>query len=211
MASQVDICNQALSHLGDSATVSSIDPPEGSAQAEHCARFYPLTLATLLEMHTWSFATSRASLALVTNPSTTWAYAYASPNQALSILSILASDAANDYATPSAKGGQPTPQQFVVEVGSDGTEIILTNQAYAVARYTRLVNDPAKFSALFTEALTWLLASKLAGPVLKGETGAAAAQAATKTFNYWLDKAKDTDADSRRVRPAHQVPWLSVR
>ena len=51
MASVVDICNQALSHLGDSATVASIDPPEGSAQAEHCARFYPAALAALLEMH----------------------------------------------------------------------------------------------------------------------------------------------------------------
>ena len=42
MASVADICNMALGHLGDSATVASIDPPEGSAQAEHCARFYPM-------------------------------------------------------------------------------------------------------------------------------------------------------------------------
>ena len=42
MPSEVDICNLALGHLGDSATVATIDPPEGSAQAEHCARFYPI-------------------------------------------------------------------------------------------------------------------------------------------------------------------------
>ena len=56
MASDVDICNEALSHLGDSATVSSINPPEGSAQAEHCARFYPTTLATLFGTPTWAMA-----------------------------------------------------------------------------------------------------------------------------------------------------------
>ena len=33
MASEVDICNLALAHLGDAATVSSINPPEGSIQA----------------------------------------------------------------------------------------------------------------------------------------------------------------------------------
>ena len=60
MASEVDICNLALSHLGDTATIASLDPPEGSAQAEHCARFYPIARDSLLEMHAWGFATSRA-------------------------------------------------------------------------------------------------------------------------------------------------------
>ena len=63
MASEVDICNLALSHLGDNATVASIDPPEGSAQAEHCSRFYPIARDTLLEMHNWNFSTRRAVLA----------------------------------------------------------------------------------------------------------------------------------------------------
>ena len=48
MASAVDICNLALSHLGDTATVASLDPPEGSAQAEHCARFYPVARDALV-------------------------------------------------------------------------------------------------------------------------------------------------------------------
>ena len=42
MFSVVEICNLALSHLGDRATVVSIDPPEGSAQAEHCKTYWPL-------------------------------------------------------------------------------------------------------------------------------------------------------------------------
>ena len=60
MSSEVAICNLALAHLGDSATVASIDPPEGSAQSEHCARFYPIARDALLEMHAWKFATRRA-------------------------------------------------------------------------------------------------------------------------------------------------------
>jgi hypothetical protein len=67
VASEVDICNLALGHIGDSATVSSINPPEGSAQAEHCSRFYPIARDSLLEMHNWGFATKRTNLALLSS------------------------------------------------------------------------------------------------------------------------------------------------
>lgn len=63
MASEVEISNLALSRIGDSATVSSINPPEGSAQAEHCQRFYPIARNSLLEMHAWSFCDRRIQLA----------------------------------------------------------------------------------------------------------------------------------------------------
>ena len=59
MASDVDICNLALSFLGDDANVSSISPPEGSQQSEHCARFYPIARDGLLQMHNWNWASRR--------------------------------------------------------------------------------------------------------------------------------------------------------
>lgn len=210
MASVVDICNQALSHLGDSATVASIDPPEGSAQAEHCARFYPAALAALLEMHPWAFATRRITLAAVSNPSSTWAYAFALPNGCINLISILAPDATDDYST-SVVGGAYTPQDFSVEIDENGNDIILTNQADAVLRYVVLVSDTTRFSPLFVEALTWLLASKLAGPVLKGDAGMQAAQACTKTFVYWLGKAVGSDASQHSVVPRQQVSWMNAR
>ena len=225
MASSVDICNQALSHLGDSATVASIDPPEGSAQAEHCARFYSMALAALLEMHPWAFATRRIALAQVTNPTSSWAYAYAIPSNAVNLISILAPDASDDYSSSmqsssqafdnnyarNVSGGAYTPQDFGVETDNDGNDMLLTNQANAVLRYTFLATDTSKFSPLFVECLGWLLASKLAGPVLKGESGMAAAQACTKTFLYWLGRATDSDASQRRQTPQHHVSWMGVR
>jgi hypothetical protein len=225
VASIVEICNMALSHLGDSATVASIDPPEGSAQAEHCSRFYPLALATLLEMHPWAFATRRAALAQVANPSTTWAYAYAQPNNVVNLISVLAPDAVDDYSSSmqssaqaydnsyarNTVGGAYTPQDFSPEIDATGNDIILTNQANAVLRFTVLVTDTTRFSPLFVEALTWLLASKLAGPVLKGEAGMQGAQACTKTFVYWLGMATDSDASQRHEIPRHQVGWMNAR
>lgn len=62
MATVVDICNRALVLLGDRGTVSSIDPPEGSSQADHCARFYPMALREALTAYPFSFAIKRQRL-----------------------------------------------------------------------------------------------------------------------------------------------------
>lgn len=213
MASQVDVCNLALSNLGDSATVASIDPPEGSAQAEHCARFYPIALATLLESHDWSFTLRRAALTEVTNPSTTWAYAYAFPSAMVRPVAVLDPNASDDYSMSAinGQGGLYAPQDYATETDSDGNNILLTNQASAVLRYTVSVTDTAKFPPLFVESLVCLLESKLAGPVLKGEAGRSASKSALQTFAAWFGQAKASDAGHRNVKPVQSVGWMSAR
>ena len=61
-----------LGHIGDAATVSSINPPEGSAQAEHCARFYPIARDALLaaspSARTLYFSGSNHAGSLLRNP-----------------------------------------------------------------------------------------------------------------------------------------------
>src|SRR5687767_8634483 len=90
MSSEVDIANLALSHLGDEANVVAIDPPDGTVQASHCGRFYPIARDLLLEMHPWTFATRRATLAEVTNPvEDDWTYAYTLPTGCIRPLSAL--------------------------------------------------------------------------------------------------------------------------
>src|SRR3990172_4324042 len=81
MASVVDICNLAVGHLGGDATISSIEPPDGSIAADHCQRFYPICRDAMLESHNWRFAMRRQSLALLstTELPAEWAYAYAYP------------------------------------------------------------------------------------------------------------------------------------
>jgi hypothetical protein len=212
VASDTDICNLALSHLGDSATVVSIDPPEGSAQADHCAAFYPLARDSMLEMHTWGFATRRATLAELSNPSTTWRYCYAVPRDALNLIAVLAHDATDDYSTGAGHpGGLYAPQPYVNESLDDGTAVVLTNQEQAVLRYTQRVTDSTKFSPLFVTALSWHLASMLAGPLLKGDSGRAAAADCTKQMLLWLGKAQVSDANQRRRAPQHNVSWIANR
>tara|TARA_R100000654_G_scaffold26801_1_gene50474 strand:- start:2091 stop:2759 length:669 start_codon:yes stop_codon:yes gene_type:complete len=222
MATEIDICNLALAHLGDDATIASIKPPEGSAQAEQAARFYPIARNTLLEFHTWNFASKRTSLATVNNTIDQWEYAYVAPADMITPLAILSPTAQNDYATRMSSGDTPggitsnfaptilaghyTPQQFVIE-----DNLIYTNQENALLRYQSLITDSTKFSPLFVVTLSWHLASMLAGPIIKGDQGRAESKRCTEIMTGYLTSAKQADNLQRDVTVEHIVPWTSGR
>jgi hypothetical protein len=213
MASDVDICNLALGYLGDVAAVSSISPPDSSAQASHCARFYPIARDALLEMHAWGFSTTRVTLAYAAaNPSTTWAYAYNAPSNVLNYLEVLDPAAASEYTFSTqqyawspysipAGAAAPQAKEFQVEIDANGNDLILTNQQDAVLRYTQAVTDTTKFPPLFTDTLAYYVASKLAGPLIKGGEGRQAAQDMLKAFMLMKEKAVESDSNQRRVVP----------
>lgn len=217
MSSEVDICNLALARLGDTATVASISPPEGSAQAEHCARFYPIARNALLEEHNWGFATKRVQLALLYEAWPEWTYAYAQPNDVINVLAVLSTSATDDYSQgiiniPDISiSGNYEPQPFSCEVNGDGMQVILTDQENAVLRYTGLVTDTSNFSPLFITVLSWRLAAMLAGPLIKGDAGAAEAKRCEAMAQAYLSKAIESDASQRRVMPVHKVGWISGR
>lgn len=224
MASEVDISNIALAHLGDTATVASLYPPEGSAQAEHCARFYPIARDTLLEMHQWSFCTKRVTLPLLNVTMPTWRYVYQLPNDVINVMAVIPYDANDDYSNnmsyPSQYGYNPeiipaagtyVPQNFSIETLANGIQVICTNQEDAVLRYAAKITDTSKFSPLFTMSLTWLLASMLAGPIIKGEMGAAEGKRCYQMFQGHFTEATQSDAVQRQIKPMHVVSWMTGR
>ena len=213
MASEIDIANLALGHLGDNATVASLDPPEGSAQAEHCARFYPIARDALLELHDWNFATKRALLAQVDNAWSQWAYTYLQPADCLRVIAVLDKNAKHDQSVsmPNTGIGQYTPVEFVCETNDGGDEVILTNQVDAMTRYVAFVTDTTRFSPLFVTTLTWKLAAMLAGPVIKGESGRAEAKRCEAMAAAWLVKATDADTKQRHVQTTQAVSWMAGR
>lgn len=189
MASVVDICNLGLSHLGDEATVVAISPPDGSVQAAHCARFYPIARDALLEMHLWRFNTKRVVLAEIDNPVDSWVYAYAYPSECLRPAAVLFPEATDDSDT----------QDFVVETLEDGSQVIYTNVPQATLLYAARTTDTTKYTPLFVVAVARLLSSYLAGPIYKGETGMKIAQAQLSIFtNVDFPRAAVADANARK-------------
>lgn len=198
----VDIVNLALARLGDEANVASISPPEGSAQATHAARFYPIARDTLLEMHPWKFATRRAQPALRSDLSfTSWQFIYQEPANLIRVLSVLPSGYTRD--------DQPSVE-FATESDANGLGLILTNDEDVTIRGIYRVNSTALFTPLFTEALSWLLASYLAGPLIKGDTGAAEGVRCYQAFLAMFARATGSSAGQMKLRQPHMPEWMAA-
>lgn len=193
MSSSVDVCNMALSFLGDPAQVSAISPPDGSVQAARCARWYPMALDALLERHTWHFATKRVALSeLSEDPPASWGFAYGEPTSCIKVLSVLLPDQTDDGDT----------QDFVRELTSDGQRAIFTNAEDATCRYIQRVTDLTRFTPLAVQALARLLASYLAGSMIKGKEGRAEAKAHLEIFEKIdLPAATQSDSNARQFEP----------
>ncbi len=198
MASVLDICNLALARLGDDATVSSLEPPEGSQQAEHCARFWPLARDTALASHEWGFATKAVTLAQLSAPPVGWRYAYTLPPDHIKTIRVL--------------GPAVDDSNYEMTAASDDVTVLLTDQPQALLVYVARIQDAVRYPALFVDALSWLLASHLAGPLMKGEAGAQAAQTAYQAYSSVLSRAITADIEQHRPpRPPMRTPWIEDR
>lgn len=206
MASVVQICNMALSHIGSEARVSSISPPDGSVEAGHCAMFYDLARTELLEPGNWAFSLKRATLAEVTNPSTAWAYAYAKPSNCLRALRILRPSIGITAFTQ----GPHTDDRGTAPFDIEG-DVIFTNEPDAVLVYVQDVTDSTKFPASFTSALSYLLASYLAGPIIKGNEGVRVGDAMRQRALALADMSATASANASSAESLPQPTLLAVR
>lgn len=172
MASVAEICNAGLSHLGAEASITSIDPPDGTAEAGYCKTFYPIARRELLELGNWSFSLRRVALAEVANASTVWRHAYALPAGCMTPLRVLPLEGLDTRdLTAATQEGERGSALFSVE-----GDVLFTHEPTAVLVYTVDVTDSGRFPALFVSALGYLMASYLAGPIIKGTDGAKAGQ-----------------------------------
>jgi hypothetical protein len=91
--------------------------------------------------------------------------------------------------------------------------VLYTNVETAVLRYIADVDDTTKFSPSFTACLARLLASYLAGPIIKGETGANVGAAQLKLFAGEYATATKLNANVGK-RDAYQTrlpDWIAAR
>lgn len=210
MASDVQICNMALSHIGSEARVSSISPPDGSVEAGACATFYDMARTEMLEPGNWAFSLKRATLAQLTNPSTVWAYAYAKPSNCLRALRILRPSIAVTVFTQDLMVEPHTDDRDSAPFDIEG-EVILTNEPNAVLVYVQDVTDSTKFPASFTSALSYLLGSYLAGPILKGNEGVRVGDAMRQRAFNMADVSATASANASSAESLPQPTLLAVR
>lgn len=183
MATKVDICNLALSVLGDTATVSSIDPPEGSAQADHCARFYGQTVNEVLSRHSWSFALKRARLSnlVAAVEGDDSARQYALPSDCLRVVRLYSAKLGDKYC-------QYDSEMFF------GQRVIVTDVEEPWIIYVSSQVDETAFPPLFTTCVVHRLASWLAGPLITSSSGTEIALKQYELYSLFLARAIHADA-----------------
>jgi hypothetical protein len=206
--SEVAICKLALSHIGARSSIISINPPDSSVEAGYCATFYPLARQEMIESHPWTFAKKRVALALVDNPSTVWTYAYAKPSDCIQPQRILTTSTLDAFGF-FPFGGLLRADEVALftergtaDFDNEG-DILLTHEEDAVLLYTADIVDVSKYTAGFTSALSLLLASYLAGAIIKGDTGATAANKLRAAYENVRGKAAANDANSSAEKSTH--------
>lgn len=208
MASEIEICRLSLGHVADAARINSISPPDNSIQAQHCATFYPIARDECLESYPWPFATTMRELApsLVTLPDGEWAYTYAIPDRYIRCLRVVPPGASKDHPG----------EDFVIR--SDEAEqdlLVFTNTAEARMHYIYREEETGRYSPMFVSALSYLLGSYLAGPIIKGRVGAQVKQSLYTAYRDIIDRAATRALGSSGQRSEgyakHNPLWISDR
>lgn len=203
----VDISNTALDLIGHSKRITSIAPPDGSAEADACAEHYTDCVNELLDTHDWNFATVKRELvALDESDDPRWEYCYEMPASLLRVISIIPADAPDNHYTHTVA----VPVDYEIHADSDDVVRIYTDLEDAWIRYVKYVTSPGLFSPTFLEALQWKLASRIAGPIIKGSEARTEEERCLRNYMIAMGRATSRDANQQRRRtqewiaPHHQ-------
>lgn len=197
MASVVQICNMALTRIGQNQFIDSID--EQSKAAELCALHYELCRDEVLHAFPWPFAEARVFLADIGSPAQTWQFRYRYPVDCLE---------ARHTSVPGIE--KPRAEQRIPfkVVNAAGGRAILSNQEQAELVYTVRVEDTTYFPPMFVSALAWRLAAELAmGLQARPENYASALQ----NYQLTLSQAQALAFEESEEGPVPDSEFIQAR
>lgn len=193
MASQVGICNRALTKLGEKR-ITSLD--EDSKPAAALNSMYDDVLDACLREHVWSFAKTRTQLAALADPPLFgFGYQYRLPADFLRLIQI---GQFLVYPRTDTRG------LFSIENGNILTDLT----APLHIRYTKRVTDPNAMDALFREAFACRLAAEACESLTQSSTKR---QAAWAEHDRAIAQAIRVNAIERPSQPIADDTWLEAR
>ena len=183
MASTVEICNIALSNLGDQLITSLT---EANARARACNLRFNDTRDAVLRSHPWNCAMSRATLAVSGTPDWGYSNSFALPTDCLRVL-----DVENPDTEWKIEGRN---------IVSDGSTIKI--------RYIAQVTDTTLFDSTLVQAialkLAWEIAETLTGNIdLKREMW--------QKYQFAISEARSNDAMEGTPEKIEADEWLLAR
>jgi len=208
MASEIEVCNLGLSNVRG-GSINSFT--EGSVQAQLCKLKYPILRDRCLREIPWQFNHKIRALAPVTTDIFNWAYAYQYPTDCLKInrligsfeeLPVGSSDVASRVLDSRVISLREQRRQIPYEVFNfDDNKILGSDQSELRIDFNAKVTDPNLFSDDFIMALSHLLASELAIPIVGAELGRALRNDSLQLYKQYLDSAIASDANDQYATP----------
>lgn len=234
MASQIDIVNRALLRMSARSQVSSINPSDGSAEADAASVLFTPTYEMLARAAHWNIFRKQTALTLLKaaqgtpenvdgttlpTPPTPWLYSYAYPSDCLQERYLIPPSSLAWSGTPLFSSDIPSPVvtqlspvEFLVAYDTDSQNnpirVILANTSQAQAVYTVNQPNPAQWDSQFQEAMVSSLAVYLI-PALSGN--AAMMQLAMANAERIVAEARRTDGDEGLTIVDNIPDWITNR
>lgn len=236
MADQLSVANRALLAVGARAQISSLNPSDGSDEANSISVLWTPTFEALARTAQWGCLRQQATLSLLQaaqgtpeNPSglsyptppNPWLYAYAYPSDCLNIRWIVPSFPISEGgSTPPTtinnaagtwlpSGGQIQYQiSQIKDVNGSPILVVLTNQDQAQAVYTVNQPNPATWDSLFQQAMVNSLGAYLV-PALS--LSMPLMQMAIKAAEVAIAQARAVDGNEGVTSMDHLPDWMAAR
>lgn len=236
MATQLSIANRSLLSIGARAQVSSINPSDGSVEADAIAVLFTPTFEALGRSANWNCLRKSAQLTLLQAamgtpentdgtsyplPEFPWLYGYAYPSDCLKFNYIVPSNpvgtsGGTPQTTISNAAGPVIPQQgqipYVVSSSLNSSNqpiiIILTNQDLAQGVYNANLSDPGLWDSMFQAAMVASLGAFLV-PALS--LSVPLMQMSVKTAEAIIAQARTADGNEGVTTMDHLPDWMRAR
>lgn len=184
MASQVEICNLAMTVLGADRITALTDNTEN---ARRLTAIYDSCLEDVLRAHPWNFTITRLKLSLLgSTPAFGYSYEFQLPSDCLRVVEV--------------SDGNNVLTDFKIE----GRKLLL-DYTDVYIKYIANVTDPNQYTSQFIFVLSSRLAAELAYAITNNKS---TAELITQMYLDRLQKCKATDAqESDSVNVIDQDLW----
>jgi len=200
MASDVEICNLAISHLGTGKEIANLEN-EKTEESIVCRRFFNTARDATLRDFPWPFATKVLALALIEkDPTTEWAFSYQYPTDCLKMRKILSGIRNDD------RQSRVSSQR----ANKDNKEVIFTDQENAVLEYTLRVTNAELFQPDFILALSFRIAGYIAPRLTSGDPTGMGARA-FQLYLLELDQARATSVNEQQDDEIPESEFIQER
>lgn len=216
MADEVEICNLALSNIR-AGSINNLG--EKSPQAQICKLKYPIMRDRCLRDAVWNFNRGIKALASIDVEIYNWAYAYKYPVDCLKIHRIIPEyeEVTGDVSVVSRLiDTQILPitdyrRQVAYEVFNfSNVKVIGCNETTLHIDYAIKITDPNLFSDDFIIALSHLISSEVAIPLVGVEKGRSLRSDSLQLYEQYISSASESDMNDGYLE-TNDSEYVTVR